>query len=274
VLFLGDCACALGLIPNEIRSATGLRAQNLGTMGVFGPEGHSLLLESLIHARGAPRYLIYQASVVMLSRVPNEHWNRRLREWLGPRAQDKAWHLPSYRIRNVFQNAVLRLSLRPDYPESILEQPLGVPDYPLTDNTIRSVLGASCGYLPRIERDAPLPAGLEERGRYERANDDGLRRLLQVASERKVRVLLTLTPMPASSRTAETDALLSDVLANVQRLVGRRTAEVDIRGALYYPDELFVQMYHLNERGAARNTREVAEWIRAQERTLKASEHD
>lgn len=260
VLFIGDCSCALGYDPRIVERQTGLSAWNLGTMGTFGPQGHCDLFTLFAQERGVPKYLVFQTTQAMVTREPG--WTQLLRDWIQPISGEySSLHLPSWYRRNSVRNLVFNLSTTGDYPEAFRRKKF--PDgLPLCDLDIDRTLRENQGYLPRIEDDWSKQGPSPITGTWQAVNDPGLRCVFETAKRYGTQVLLTITPTPEYARTPETEATTGLVVAKLKALAAPY-GNVEIAPAEYYPDEMFTGLYHLNEKGAERNTLEVSQWLKS-----------
>ncbi|GAB4424011.1 MAG: hypothetical protein Kow0031_02810 [Anaerolineae bacterium] len=62
ILFLGDSACLMNVVPSVIENQTGLKAYNLGTIEWLMPQGHLDLLKIYLGSHPPPQMLVYVIS--------------------------------------------------------------------------------------------------------------------------------------------------------------------------------------------------------------------
>ncbi len=72
VIFLGDSTCLSDIQTVEFERLSGLKAYNLGCMGILGVDGCEMLLRSYLGHHPKPRMLVFSAHPLMLTSRPSD----------------------------------------------------------------------------------------------------------------------------------------------------------------------------------------------------------
>lgn len=262
VLLFGDSSALMGLDPAVFESETGLSAQNYGTVRWLGATGHADLLELYIERHGPPRVAIYHMGTGLHSlgarRIATVRSNRgellrAFREWTG-RPIEYPVPLPSLGLRPL---AMAMVDGR-TYSDRYTHAPRA---YGLSDAERAAFLAEHQGMsvdLNPVPPDAwggvPAPPV-----RFDPAIEPGFVRMFEAAQRHGFPLLLAHNPIPSQFQDAERTAAYG--------LVERRfvaIAEpyplVRVVGpfARHAPNAAFANYEHLNPRGAAHNSRQLA----------------
>jgi len=264
LLLLGDSACLIGLDAGLLMERTGLKTWNLGTFGFIYTTGQADILDLFIERNGPPRFLIYHTShysfTASLRKKAVRTWVSRLRKWLAP-PESARYLLPSLRYRQEIRDAFLALGAE-GVSYSGLDQPR---DRWPSDNEIRRRLWEGRGSLlddQRVDVEEELGDNLVWEPRFHPDCMDGLRRIFEMAGAHGFPVLILFNPLPEQADNPVVrkamDKLEADLKERVQPYPWVRVYEPFLR---FYPNDLCLDMRHVNRRGALRNTEEMVAWI-------------
>lgn len=275
IVFIGDSSCLMGVIPSRIEQRTGDSAWNLGTVGSLSTKGHARILEMYLkrHASSKPKLVVCVLAQPTLSRTAEEVEEsgvlNRFQEWLdgedaGQSAQAPLAQLPGYRLRRPMYGAFEDLFADRQPVQHVLDAPRG-PFF--SDTAVCQTLLKNQGYLPEPRRNK-LSAQVSDAD--EMPTDDslaGIVKMFELARSNSIKMLVLMTPLPESYRTAET-------VEDFQRLEDELAAaaqpfpNVDLAVPLlrYLADDQFGTPHHLTEGGASRNSDHLAQVI---EQTLR-----
>lgn len=260
VVFLGDSTCPCSLRSVLFGELTGTATWNFGLNGFLYSDGHADAWAFWLKHQPAPRLLVYHISPGMLFRTAAEAgavaYRSHFREWLK---LDEPGIMPSLNFHTSALHATARLN-GTAYSAELLTQSRG--PWP-SDDGLRSELWERRGSLTDPQPMAwRAPLGFSTGLIPE--SIPGIRRICRLAAERGTDVLLVVQPSPESARCAELDLryvnMQEGLIGLAREFGGIRVFEPTTR---YYPDHLFVTSTHLNDQGAERNTRELADWYLA-----------
>ena len=275
IVFIGDSSCLMGVIPSRIEQRTGGSAWNLGTVGSLSTHGHARILEMYLqrHAKSKPKLVVCVLAPPTLLRTAEEVEGsgvlNRFQEWLdgqdaGQAARAPLARLPGYRLRRPFYAAASQLFGDHRPLQHILDAPRG-PFY--SDTAVAKTLLKNHGYLPEPRRNK-LSAPIADED--EMPTEDslaGIVRMFELARANSVKLLVLMTPLPESYRTAETVEDFERLEAELEE-ASQQFPNVDLGLPLlrYLADDQFGTPHHLTEGGASQNSDQMAQVI---EQTLR-----
>ena len=261
VFLIGDSSCHMGLRPDIVSEVTGLTSSNFGTFGYLYTEGHADLLSLGIERRGAPKVVVYHVSfyplITSADQIERERWLPKFRNWTGASQGLLAEILPS---------AASRLSLRSRlyslFPESIARLMNTPRDTHPSDVQTRPQLAASGGAT--FHNQAPKWTGpFDWEPRLHEDAIPGLRRIMKMAEESEFDLIIALNPLPELARTPRT-IQAAQAFEEQIREVAAPYGRVHISDPLvrFYPSDDCMELNHLMESGARRNSLEMARSIK------------
>jgi hypothetical protein len=266
LLLLGDSACLSNLEAVLLTELTELKTWNLGTFGFTYTNGHADILRLFIERNGPPRFLVYHTSHYSLTASWRNRavkaWVSRLRDWMAP-PETRRYLLPSMRYRQEIRNTILSIG-----KESISYTGLNVPRGRFaSDNEVRRELWENRGSFlnpQKVDLEKELGDQVVWEPRFHPDCEDGLKQIFQMAREFGFPVLILFNPLPeqADNEVVKTAvaALESDLEEAIRPYPGVSIYQPFLR---FYPNELCLDLRHLNAEGARRNTEELAVWIRS-----------
>ncbi len=284
VVFVGDSTCLSGIETRQFEQISGLTAYNLGTIGMIGIDGYTVLLKSYLEHHPAPR-------VVVLCVLPSEvgpplQVRRPEVSRSGPRAQNiterflwcfgQAGEYPRPTHPNllqyyVSQGLLMALGDLRGGERHYLNTPtnnLGnLSFFALRDDCIKNrgffSFNGSSSLPPTSRRDISsgffLPAEgatVDDPFPVSPAFDDGVRRLARLAADQGALLMIRLTP-ELTGMNAERFGRIEDWF---ERLPTECPNVVcDQPAVLLYGPEYFADIFHhLNFCGAEKFTELVA----------------
>ncbi|MFH1037225.1 MAG: hypothetical protein V1789_00960 [PVC group bacterium] len=266
LLLLGDSACLVGLESNLLMERTGLKTWNLGTFGFIYTTGQADILKLFIERNGPPRFLVYHTSHYSFTAGRDKKavrtWVGRLREWLAA-PETVRYLLPSMRHRQKIRNVILALG-----KESVSYTGLDVPRGRFaSDNEIRKELWENRGSLPdpqEVDLEEELGDGLVWEPRFNPDCVEGLKRIFELGREHGFPVLILFNPLPEQGNTGAITAAMDKLEADLKEVIEPYPwVSIYEPFTRFYPNELCIDMRHVNVKGTRRNTEEMVEWIRA-----------
>jgi hypothetical protein len=266
VVFLGDSSCRCNVRTLQFEAETGLRAYNLGSMGLLGMEGHNLILRDYLQRHPKPR-------VVVLNLLPD------------------AVQLPESAFTPAYSRYIKPRFLWCYGPDTDGSSPPESSFVFFSREGIRSIYGAFLGGFGHFATE-PIPAWrgdtfltlkrnvemergfwqvpteLRDVGPTRAATTDpftvcdeveqGLSLLLQTCQEREILLLIRLTPF--SGKPPEHSERLE---AWADDLEARHPFAKLIRPlVLYYGIEFFADDYHCNRQGVEKFTSQLAREVK------------
>jgi hypothetical protein len=275
VLCFGDSMVKFGLSPLVMEEKTGLAVFNLAPYG--GPPSVSyLLLRRALEAGARPKALVVQVMPHVMA-VPPSHYKRAYQELVDLRdALDLAWSsrsagffaslmlgrlVPSVRARDEVRES-LRLALEGKcYTNSVAHYitPLW-RNWRLNRGGELAPLRPDHDPRPNVHDRALFPPGWSPdpiTARY-------MRRFFDLASERGIPVYWLLSPISPGSQDHRGRLGLDSFYTEMVRKVRSKYPNVLVVDARKsrFPDDAFIDMVHLNWRGASVLSADLAEVMR------------
>lgn len=273
VLILGDSSGLLGIDPKLIEKETNLSTWNMATLGYYATPGFTFMLDVFVRFRGTPRFAILELTETSLTRdnAPYRHWLRKLKNWLDPILVESTlkksrthWHnLPSYSYRNIAQNIIFNFSI--SNFSSHFEKTYFKEAPMVNDHIVNQRIMENKGYLVRYHADNVTKAPIHLNNHPDEGAIDGLESFLRIAQKNGITVLVIMTPYPENAKTLETLQTIGRVERTVATLVNKYSNSHFIPFE-FFPRSNMASQHHLNEIGAVRQTRRIANWLREMEK--------
>jgi hypothetical protein len=272
VILLGDSSCLIGLRPNLIMERTGLKAWNLGTVGVMGVVGHQRILETYVSLYGAPKLVVYHVSYYPLETPPlaitTTNYLKRFERLVAGETAPASW-LPSEAWRPIATKALIEFFFEDD----LLNRNRGAY---MSDNEVRKNLWILRGAMV----EPGPPHGME--GQPEKAfvfsldRDAGeeIKNLFHYCESIGSDILFMIEPLPELSNndaTFEAYGEVEEALLKLKRPYDRVTIFRPF--VRTYPNNYVNTFTHLLDPGAIRNTTELIAWINEEYPESMASIH-
>jgi hypothetical protein len=274
-IFLGDSSCLMGIVPEAVSRASGLRCWNFGTLGWLATHGHADLLDLYLEKHGPPSLVVYHVSLYPLLQTDKDVERvghlAPLREWLALERGDEGGpfdRLPSSRLRRSTLAWVDRHFVRDAERERFLDEPRG--PY-LSDREMARALWRNRGHIP--EQPSRLgPAVVKANPDYAnpRLTSDcrpGLMRMFAAAQDKGFDLVVLLLPLPEAFRSEQTEAGLQQLERDLRELAADYPRVSFRDPPLHYlPNESYSTLNHLKQSEAVRYSEELGAWLRDRNR--------
>ncbi len=258
LLVVGDSSGLMGVRPEDLMKELGGRAWSLCTIGYVGTTGQVRVLRHYLARHAAPRVVVFHCSVPSLT-TTEAGWREKSTEfdrfgaWIDRLEGRRPW-LPSLDLRPRFRRIVSGA-----LDGEVLRRPRGPYG---SDQDVEAELWRRRGATTEAIRD-PWPRRIDLEGGLTALSAAGLGELFELAREHGILVLVVLAPLPSPADTPATRATLAELERDVQALAeGASGIKFAVPFVRWYPAELCARLNHLNERGASRNSHEIAEQLR------------
>ncbi|KKL90782.1 hypothetical protein LCGC14_1901250 [marine sediment metagenome] len=262
IILLGDSSCLMSLRPNQIMRETGLSTWTLATLGFYGVDGHTRLLEAHIGRFAPPRVVVYHVSYWTLKYTKQPQWYQRYLDWLkrvegrtdGSNAERIRTWLPSLAYREVSRNWLVPETVKVGF----LDEPRGGHT---SDNRTRKELLEKRGALEEpgvgVWPKAPeVPFGLSEESAR------ALERLFQRAKHHGFGVLVVMEPLPKIAATPNNLAGIEQLQTDLEKLArSHRHVRIADPVVTFLPNDVCQSVTHVLEKGAQQNTARLIEHI-------------
>lgn len=273
IVLFGDSSALMGLDPAVFTEATGLRAQNFGTVRWLATDGHADILELYVERHGPPQIALYHmgtglhglgASSIQASGSDRGQLLGAFREWTG-RSVERPVPMPSLALRPLARLVLDGTDYSPVYTDA--ERPYGWSDT-RTAVWLAEHGGMSVDHNPRPADawdGAPAPPV-----NFDPDVEPGFVRMFELAEREGFPLLVAHNPIPEHYRDPERSAAYELV---ERRLVALAEPYPNVRivgpYSRHVPTAAFANYEHLTPEGARQSSRQFAQLVAA---TLRARE--
>lgn len=268
VAFFGDSSCLMGVMPQVLCDATGLKARGFATFGWLSTEGHAETFEMRLARYPAPKIAVYHVTPATLRQSKADTarigYLKQFRKWMFGDVDDDdspIARLPGFRLRWLGAALADSLTGRADRERRSSGQSAELGIFP-TRQPLRDRLFASRGFL---QEEHPDTVGNPVLADAELLSPDalaGLQHLFRVADAYGVKLLVVLQPAPEQFRSPREDQAFCRLEEKLRDAAHPyRTVEIAKPLLRYYRDEDFATTNHLGKGGARRNTLEITRLI-------------
>jgi hypothetical protein len=249
VIFLGDSTCAFDIDPVLFGRLTGLRAYNLGTMGVIGPTAYRITLQAYLAHHPKPRLVVlclfpFVGEIEVLYRFGDVA--PRFIENYGPEVADAVpFHTG---ILYFIKRGGASLRTTRDCRSEVLTYRESETYYSLKQKVFAGRgfqrLPGEHGEAKEIARPGPPKLVREEW-------DQGVRRIAEECEKAGVPLLIRFTPVPESFTDARDFSQLERWTSSLQKAYPTTVRVVPPVPLTSYPPPLVYDNVHLNSAGVA-----------------------